>query len=112
MSLSGILPEKPSVLFIDFIAEIRRRQFLSGEDISSIARSLKFSHITVRKQLLTTEESVYPRTIKTFPKLGEFQDRLEQLLELDSRLPKNNAELKSAFLSAYFGVPMTACRAM
>jgi transposase len=73
---------------MDFIAEIRRRHFISGEDISSIARSLKLSRTTVRKHLLTTEEPVYHRKTQTFPKLGDFQDRLAQWLELDSRLPK------------------------
>ena len=76
------------MLFMDFIVEIRRRHFVSGEDISSIARSLKLSRTTVRKHLLTTEEPVYHRKTQTFPKLGDFQDRLEQWLELDSRLPK------------------------
>ena len=53
------MSEKPWVLFMDFIAEIRRRHFASGEDISSIARSLKLSRTTVRKHLLTTEDPVY-----------------------------------------------------
>ena len=76
------------MLFMDFIAEIRRRHFISGEDISSIARSLNLSRTTVRKHLLTTEEPVYHRKIQTFPKLGNFQERLEQWLEIESRLPK------------------------
>ena len=76
------------MLFMDFIAEIRRRHFISGEDISSIARSLNLSRTTVRKHLLTTEEPVYHRKIQTFPKLGDFQERLEQWLEIESRLPK------------------------
>ena len=61
------------MLFMDFIAEIRRRHFISGEDISSIARSLNLSRTTVRKHLLTTEEPVYHRKIQTIPKLGNFQ---------------------------------------
>ena len=76
------------MLFMDFIAEIRRRHFISGEDISSIARSLNLSRTTVRKHLLTTEEPVYQRKIQTFPKLGDFQERLTQWLEIESRLPK------------------------
>jgi transposase len=73
---------------MDFIAEINRRHFVIGEDISSIARSLNLSRTTVRKHLLTTEETVYHRKIQTAPRLGDFQDRLKQWLELDSRLPK------------------------
>ena len=76
------------MLFMDFIAEIRRRHFISGEDISSIARSLNLSRTTVRKHLLMTEEPVYQRKIQTFPKLGEFQERLKQWLETESHLPK------------------------
>ena len=76
------------MLFMDFIAEIRRRHFISGEDISAIARSLNLSRTTVRKHLLTTEEPVYQRKIQTFPKLGDFQERLTQWLEIESRLPK------------------------
>jgi DNA-binding transcriptional regulator LsrR (DeoR family) len=76
------------MLFMAFIAEIRRRHFVSGEDISSIARSLKLSRTTVRKHLLTTEEPVYQRKTQTFPKLGEFQERLTQWLEVEYRLPK------------------------
>ncbi len=76
------------MLFMDFIAEIRRRHFISGEDISSIARSLNPSRTTVRKHLLTAEEPVYQRKIQTFPKLGDFQDRLKQWLQVESRLPK------------------------
>jgi hypothetical protein len=51
---------------MDFIAEIRRRHFISGEDISSIARSLNLSRTTVRKHLLTTEELKNPFTIEKF----------------------------------------------
>jgi DNA-binding transcriptional regulator LsrR (DeoR family) len=40
------------MLPMEFIAEIRRRHFVSGESISSIARSLKLSRPTVRKALL------------------------------------------------------------
>lgn len=36
---------------MEFIAEIRRRHFVSGESISSIARGLKLSRPTVRKAL-------------------------------------------------------------
>ncbi|MDD5266806.1 MAG: IS21 family transposase [Methylococcales bacterium] len=73
---------------MDFIAEIRRRHFISGEDISPIARSLNLSCTTVRKHLQTTEEPVYQRKIQTFPKLSEFQERLTLWLEMESRLPK------------------------
>jgi biotin operon repressor len=43
---------------MDFIAEIRRRYFISDESISSIALSLNLSRTTVRKHLQTIEEPV------------------------------------------------------
>ena len=76
------------MLFMDFIAEIRRRHFISGESISSIALSLNLSRTTVRKHLQTLEEPTYQRKIQSFPKLGEFQDQLKQWLDTESRLPK------------------------
>jgi hypothetical protein len=104
------------MLFMDFIAEIRRRHFVSDEDISSIARSLNQSRTTVRKHLLTTEEPIYQRKIQTFPKLGDFQERLKQWLEIDYRLPKNNEEPHNDCLNAYrqkvIGAPMKVCNVM
>jgi transposase len=76
------------MLFMDFIAEIRRRHFISDESISSIALSLNLSRTTVRKHLKTIEEPVYQRKNQSFPKLGEFQERLKQWLETESHLPK------------------------
>jgi len=76
------------VLSMDFIAEIRRRHFISGESISSIALSLKLSRTTVRKHLKTIEEPVYQRKTQRFPKLGGFEDQLKHWLETDIRLPK------------------------
>lgn len=46
------------MLSMDIIAEIRRRHFISGESISSIARSLQLSRPTVRKHLRTEREIV------------------------------------------------------
>ena len=71
-----------------FIAEIRRRHFVSGESISLIAQSLKLSRPPVRKALTALEEPSYQRRHQPMPKLGEFQARLEQWLDVESRLPK------------------------
>ena len=105
------------MLFMDFIAEIRRRHFVSDEDISSIARSLNQSRTPVRKHLLTTEEPVYQRKIQTFPKPGDFQERLKQSLEIEVSPPKKNREEPhNACLNAYrqkvIGAPMTVCNVM
>ncbi len=55
---------------MDIIAEVRRRHLVSGESISSIARSLKISRPTVRKNLSTEIEPVYKRDPQPQPKLG------------------------------------------
>jgi hypothetical protein len=46
---SGGFAGESGVLFMDMIAEIRRRHLVSKESISSIARDLKLSRPTVRK---------------------------------------------------------------
>ena len=70
------------MLPMEFIAEIRRRHFVSGESISSIARSLKLSRPTVRKALKVEDEPIYQRQNQPTPKLGGFQKQLLDWLEL------------------------------
>jgi len=74
---------------MDIIAKVRRRHLVSGESISSIARSLKISRPTVRKHLLAESEPVYKRVQQPVPKLGKFKSLLEKWLEVDIKLPKN-----------------------
>ena len=76
------------MLFMEAIAEIRRRHLVSGESISSIARDLKLSRPTVRKYLQTVVEPVYIRQQLAAPKLGEFQSVLESWLTTERHLPK------------------------
>lgn len=73
---------------MEFIAEIRRRHLVDGESISSIARSLQKSRPTVRKALRMLTEPTYQRQRQPAPKLGEFQARLEQWLEVEAHLPR------------------------
>ena len=73
---------------MDIIAEVRRRHFVSGENISSISRSLKISRPTVRKHLETVVEPVYQRQSQPEPKLGEYKALLLRWLEEDAKLPK------------------------
>ncbi|MGZ8172212.1 MULTISPECIES: hypothetical protein [Methylobacter] len=73
---------------MEFIAEIRRRHFVSGESISSIARSLTLFRPTVRKALKAQAEPNYQRQHQPAPKLGEFQAQLPDWLVLDAKLPK------------------------
>ena len=74
---------------MDIIAEIRRRHFVNGESISSIARSLKLSRPTVKKHLKTEVERAYERQIQPAPKLNAFKAELLEWLEHDGKLPKN-----------------------
>ncbi len=74
---------------MDIIAEVRRRHLVSGESISSIARSLKISRPTVRKHLATESEPVYKRDSQPEPKLGLFKPLLINWLAVDYQLPKN-----------------------
>ena len=76
------------MLFMDMIAEIRRRHLVSRESISSIARDLKLSRPTVRKHCRTQSEPVYRRHKQPTPMLGAFQETLETLLRSDRLLPK------------------------
>jgi transposase len=71
-----------------FIAEIRRRHFVSGESISLIAQSLKLSRPTVRKALKAQEEPAYQRQHQPTPKLGGFLAQLEQWLDIEAGFPK------------------------
>lgn len=76
------------MLSMDHIAEIRRRHFISGENISEIARSLNLSRPTVRKALQVETEPVYQRQVQPTPKLGGFKAQLTDWLVFDSKLPK------------------------
>jgi hypothetical protein len=76
------------VLFMDMIAEIRRRHLVSKESISSIARDLQLSRPTVRKHCRTQSEPIYRRDKQPTPMLGAFQETLETWLRTERLLPK------------------------
>jgi DNA-binding transcriptional ArsR family regulator len=77
---------------MELIAEIRRRQGVSGESISSLARRLKLSRPTIRKALKAETEPVYQCQHQPIPKLGEFQAQLAHWLEMDAKLPKRQRQ--------------------
>ena len=76
------------MLYMDTIAEIRRRRLVSKESISSIARDLKLSRPTVRKHCRTQREPVYRRERQPASRLGAFQETLETWLRTERLLPK------------------------
>ena len=73
------------MLFMDMIAEIRRRHLVNKESISSIARDLKLSRPTVRKHCRTRSEPVYHRQNQPTPMLGAFQQTLESWLRIPTK---------------------------
>ena len=76
------------MLFMDMIAEIRRRRLVSKESISSIARDLKLSRPTVRKHCRSRSEPIYSRRKQPVPMLGAFRETLEAWLRTERLLPK------------------------
>src|ERR1700709_905778 len=84
----GVYAGESGVLFMDMVAEIRRRHLVSKESISSIARDLKLSRPTVRKHCRTRSEPVYQRHKQPAPMLGGFQATLETWLRTERMLPK------------------------
>src|ERR1700709_2241586 len=88
MRSSGGLAGESGVLFMDMVAEIRRRHLVSRESISSIARDLKLSRPTVRKHCRTQCEPVYQRNKQPTPMLGAFEETLETWLRTERLLPK------------------------
>ncbi len=76
------------MLFMDLIAEIRRRRLVSKESISSIARELSLSRPTVRKHCRSLCEPLYRRQKQPTPMLGAFEATLESWLRVERDLPK------------------------
>lgn len=76
------------MLFMDVIAEIRRRRLVSKESISAIARDLKLSRPTVRKHCRSRSEPIYSRRKQAVPMLGAFREMLETWLRTERLLPK------------------------
>ena len=76
------------MLVMDLIAKIRFRRSVGKESISSIARDLNLSRPTVRKHCRTQTEPIYRRAQQPTPRLGAFQERLENWLQTERLLPK------------------------
>ncbi len=86
---------------MDIIAEVRRRHLVSGESISSIARSLKISRPTIRKHLSTEIEPVYKRDPQDQPKLGSFKPILLNWLVVVISYQRTNAVLRNVYLKVW-----------
>ncbi len=67
---------------VETIAKIRRDYFVHGKSIKAIVRERGISRNTVRKVLRTGETAFeYHRDARSYPKLGDYRERLDQLLE-------------------------------
>jgi transposase len=69
------------MLTVETVGRIRREYFTKGKTIREIARDLKVSRNTVRKELRSGETSfTYERDIQPRPKLGRWMRDLNELL--------------------------------
>ena len=87
--MTGFLPEKPGVIHVEKIAEIRRLHFVEKLTVSELAQQFQLSRPTIRKHLKTVGDPVYPvRQNQPYPKLGRDLEQLHAWLEFDTSLPK------------------------
>ena len=74
------------MLVVETIARIRRDHLVRGVPIKTIARDLRVSKNTVRKEVRGDETSYsYERKIQPMPKLGPWVDELERQLEANEK---------------------------
>lgn len=74
------------MLVVETIAKIRRDHFVHGKSIKAIARDRGIARNTVRKVLRSGETAFsYHRGTSPSPKLGPFQDQLNEMLEANGR---------------------------
>lgn len=77
------------MLIVETIAKIRRYHFVDGLGIKEISRKLRLSRNTVRKVIRSgMTEHKYERSHQPLPRLGDYVDRLDKLLEEDWKRPK------------------------
>lgn len=77
------------MLIVEKIAKIRRYHFVHGRGIKEISRKLGVSRNTARKVIRgDSTEHHYVRKNQPIPRLGEYVERLEKLLDDDWKQPK------------------------
>ena len=73
---------------VDTIARVRRAFHIQGWSVKKIVRELHVSRNTVRKILRSGETDFsYERERQPMPRLGPWQDRLEQMLGSNAAKP-------------------------
>ena len=77
------------MLVVETIAKTRRYHFVKGLGIKEISRKHGISRNTVRKVIRSgATEHCYRQTNQPLPRLGNYVDRLEELLEEDWSRPR------------------------
>jgi hypothetical protein len=70
---------------VDTIARVRRAFYVQGWSVKRIVRELHVSRITVRKILRSDEtEFSYERERQPMPRIGQWQEKLDELLLVTS----------------------------
>lgn len=58
--MPGFLPEKPGVIKMDVLPEIRRLHFVEKVAISDLAKQFKLSRLTIRKHIKLSKSRFIP----------------------------------------------------
>ena len=76
------------MLNVETIRKVRQAYFRDGKKIRAITRELKLSRNTVRDIIRSGKtDQQYERSTQPYPKLGDFIERLVELLREDSSKP-------------------------
>ena len=77
------------MLVVETVAKIRRAYFVQGKSIKAICRELRVSRKVVRKVLRSeATEFRYERGEQPLPRIGPWQDALDQLLAANEAKPR------------------------
>jgi transposase len=87
------------MLVVETIRKIRRLHFVEGRKIKEISRELGVSRKVVRKVIRSgATEFTYERQVQPKPKLGRFQERLDEMLAINaSRASRERLTLMRIF---------------
>ena len=84
----------------DLRERIRRAYYIDHKSIRQISAEVGHSRDTISRVVAENppDASERPRRNKPSPVFGPFQQRIDELMERNERLPKNNATLATRFL--------------
>ena len=96
------------MLNVETIRKVRQAYFRDGKKIRAITRELNLSRNTVRDIIRSGKtDQQYERSTQPYPKLGDFIERLVELLREDSSKPaahRRSAQLLFSVLSSVVGM--------